>query len=319
MCRAAVVSCLSVVIVRSDIHCVRMVRALVIIGDDHMVVDPLKFGLGSEVERLRGVAVGLWNKHSVLMSEVAAFHTAGVEGNYQSSAYKRFYIRGSDMYFSFREFLKDNAELSDAEFLDAIWLRMVDAVRVMRNVKGGGRDSHCSLFVRLFCDRYGYDRNDEVLARRVRNCYLAYLSWTMGSVLLERRVFSALVERYGALAVRYGSAADESEDVDLWVGDVPVSVKCDSGFRLANLTNYRFKQGKQKPEAYVNEDLAVVVVLEDGSLSGVCGTDELDWLSCCIDIRPVGDEDEWDEDGYLEWVAEEYGSTAAYLRMVEGY
>ena len=34
MCRAAVVSCLSVVIVRSDIHCVRVLRALLNIGDD---------------------------------------------------------------------------------------------------------------------------------------------------------------------------------------------------------------------------------------------------------------------------------------------
>ena len=104
------------------------------------------------------------------------------------------------------------------------------------------------LFLRLFrCSYPDFDHTDQ----HIMNVWRALLLSRMRGVVGEHKAFHALRGLFGG-CVSYGSVRDDKADIDVWVGNVPVSVKCLRAFSPKTVARLR-GAGKVRPALYVNE------------------------------------------------------------------
>ena len=159
------------------------------------------------------------------------------------------------LYFSYRRVLDAYVGCDENTLSRRLWLEVkrVFASELVFNSYGRARwnvesMSHRELFLALFAiENPAYDFDDD----HIINVFRAYLLSKMLGVLGEHTAFHLLQEQFGA-CVSYGSVKDDKRDVDVWVGNVPVSVKSLRAFSRKNIERLR-ANGKTKPALYVNE------------------------------------------------------------------
>lgn len=186
---------------------------------------------------------------------VRDYHAVGVYGNWQSYVYRNFRLPSGFIYFSFKgAFASLDVSSSGGEVRDFLWERMWQEL-VARRVRRSGRGKPvCWLgeFPKRCVEFAGLSSSD---VERVRVFYCGYLAYLVWGVVSEFVVFRKLSELApDDLPVVWGSDEDEHRDVDLYVGGVPVSVKCFDAWSPSTVYRYR-DAGKIAPKLYVNERL----------------------------------------------------------------
>lgn len=217
-----------------------------------------------------------WRKHyeagqafyeskDAIYMKICDHHRAETEGNFQSLVYNNIRLVNGILYFAFHTGANNAHELTDDELGSILWQKTIASISSPKNRKGNSHDFYPEadtlgkLFIETFCARYDFDQSDEELMKKIRRRYLCYLANQMNGVIAEKRTYVNLVKALGEDRVRWAEASEEKTDVDLYVDDLPVSVKNYYGFTTKYFRKYREAKGCTKPVLYMNEELRTAI------------------------------------------------------------
>lgn len=146
--------------------------------------------------------------------------------------------------------------LSYEELTGLCWRRFREASKRLLDVKGsvvrgGEKGSLEDYFVEQVCLAEGWDANKPSVVEKVTTNFYRVLANSVAGMTGEFRVYCKLVDKFGEDCVRFADKDEEGTDVDLYLFDEPISVKCHNGFHKNTFDKKRYVEGKDIPKAYV--------------------------------------------------------------------
>lgn len=201
-------------------------------------------------------------------------HQSALLSEYRFHAFAQQLFRNLSfpIYFSFKQFTIVNEHLSESEFAEALWERMVDSVHATyrRTDLNPGVRNLMEAFTLQFIVRTGGSLTSLDDQEEAQNFYYALLASSLNGIRSERAVVHTLRSR--GLRATYGTDEHEPEDIDIFIQStkgtllLPVSIKTGLKFHdpsappaLASQEIVRLRWTARRPHTapvlYMNEKL----------------------------------------------------------------
>lgn len=204
----------------------------------------------AKIHRMSNCYLSAWDNGNKVVRQIYHYWRGGPR-SYLGRCYATFKLRGSAVFIDFKQFIKAHDYMSIDELTSALWAEYVHNAQRIRTTKQHGRSSLEHLFLTEFMKTHGY--KGERARTKIRKCYYYYLATQCLGMIAEYETYLKLKEVLANSSVRLANSSDERRDVDLYIDDVPVSVKCFKAFNEGGIRRYRMKS--DTPMLYMNEQL----------------------------------------------------------------
>lgn len=151
--------------------------------------------------------------------------------------------------------------LSMEELTGLLWRRFRLGASRERALAQGGYSSYLEIFPDYYAEWANRTISNEKKRNQLKTIYLQMLAVSIGGLVKEYQAFYFLKQLFGDL-VQWGTPKQDTQDIDLWIGDYAISVKTGSTFSIEEFEKHR-QLGFTDPVAYI----CPVLNKEDGSVS----------------------------------------------------